>query len=74
MRLAKLRDTSEFQARRPPRVVRGSPSTPMIFGEHFEMEFQFLIELAVGASWAKDSPNSCGELPKPTGHGLAPGS
>ena len=73
MSVAKLRDTAEFQARRAPRVFRGSSSAPMIFGEHFEMEFQFLIELAVAASWAKHRPNSCGELPKPTGHGLASG-
>jgi hypothetical protein len=49
MRLAKLRESSELEPRRAKRLLRGSAPTPMVRDEHFEVGFQFLIEIAVEA-------------------------
>jgi hypothetical protein len=72
MRVAKLRGSSELKSRRAKRVLRRRSSTPMVCGEHFEMRIQFLIEVAVEASWAKERSNSGGNFPEQREHGLAP--
>ena len=53
MRLTKLRCPSQLKPRRAQRLLRGHAPTPVVRGEHFQVGFQFLIEIAIEISRAE---------------------